>query len=281
MKKFFIAVFCVLTISSYAQVELPYISPSASVSQTIGYTNIIINYCRPAVKDRKIWDALVPFNQVWRTGANEATTIQFTRDVTVEGKKIPAGRYSLFTIPAEDKWTVIFNKEDKQWGAFNYKPENDLVRFEVKPRKGEFFERLQFSFKDVTDVSAVVVLNWEKLEVPFKVESDVYAQALAKIKKAIAADPDRWQNYTEGAMYAADNNVFLDEALLWADKAISVAHDYFPYFVKAKVLLAQNKYREALNVLNKCRDTGHSDKNWDTFVSQVDFLEKQIKTLMK
>ncbi len=281
MKNFFAVIYCMLTISTYSQVDLPRISPPASVSQTIGYTTIIINYCRPAARERKIWGALVPYNQVWRTGANEATTIQFTNDVTVEGNKIPAGRYSLFTIPLENKWTIILNKDDKQWGAFNYKQQDDLIRFEVKPRKGVFYERLQFSFGDVTDLSASVLMNWENLEITFKVESDVYVQAFAKIKEAIALQPDRWQNYTEGAIYAADNKVFLDEASQWADKAISFGQDYYPYFVKSKVLFAQDNYKDALNSLIKCRDIGRTDKNWDTFVAQVDFLEKQIKSLMK
>lgn len=281
MRKIFTAVFLLMAFSIYPQVDLPRISPPALVSQTIGYTNVTINYCRPAVKERKIWGMLVPYNQVWRTGANEATTIQFTDDVRIQDNKIPAGRYSLFTIPGESKWTVILNKEDKQWGAFNYKQQNDLVRFDVVPGKGSFYERLQFSFNNVTDVSASVVMNWENLEISFKVESDVHSQALAKIKEAIASQPDRWQNYTEGATYAADNKVFLDDALQWTDKAISLGHEYYAYFVKAKVLFAMDKFKDALNTLNKCRETGRTDKNWDTFVSQVDFLEKQIKSLLK
>ena len=135
----------------FAQVDLPRLSPKASVSQTIGYTNITIDYGRPGVKERTIWGGLVPYNQVWRTGANEATTIQFTTDVTVNGEKVPAGKYSLFTVPTPDMWTVVFNKVDKQWGAFNYKQEDDLLRFDVKPERGAFTERLLFTFGNMTD----------------------------------------------------------------------------------------------------------------------------------
>ena len=263
-----------------AQVDLPRVSPNASVSEMVGYTTITVNYCRPAVRERIIWGGLVPYNKVWRTGANEATTIQFTTDVTIAGSKIPAGRYSFFTIPTENEWIVILNKTDKQWGAYNYKQEDDLLRFVVKPSKGSYTEQLQFSFSNLTDASTDLVLNWENLQASFKIEVDMTGQAYSKIKEAIAAKPDRWQNYTEGATFAYDNNVFLDEALQWTDKAISFGPNFTPYYVKAKVLFKKNKFKDALLALDKCREVGRTDKNWDSFVSQVDFLEKQIKSKM-
>ncbi len=263
-----------------AQVDLPRVSPNASISEMVGYTTITVNYCRPAVRERVIWGGLVPYNKVWRTGANEATTVQFTTDVTVEGNKVPAGRYSLFTIPTENEWTIILNKTDKQFGAFNYKQEDDLLRFNIKPSKGSYTEQLQFSFSNLTDASTDLVLNWEYLQVSFKIDVDMTGQAYVKIKEAIAANPDRWQNYTEGASFAYDNNVFLDEALQWTDKAISFGPNYTPYFVKAKVLFKKNKFKDAFMALDKCREVGRTDKNWDSFVSQVDFLEKQIKSKM-
>ncbi|MFA7227979.1 MAG: DUF2911 domain-containing protein [Melioribacteraceae bacterium] len=282
MKKPFLTVLIIslICIKISAQVELPRVSPNASISQTLGYTGITITYCRPAVHERDIWGALVPYGKVWRTGANEATTIQFTTDVTIQGNKIPAGRYSLFTIPAEKEWVVILNKTDKQWGAFNYKEADDLIRFKEKPEKGIFTERLQFSFANITETSADVILNWENTQISFKIEIDLSTQMLSKIKEAIAAKPDRWQNYTEGANAAADFNCFLDEALQWSDKAISLNGGHIPYFIKAKVLFKQNKSKEALNNLSRCREVGRTDKNWDSFVSQVDFLEKQIKSKM-
>ena len=264
-----------------AQVELPRFSPSASVSQTLGYTIITIDYCRPGVKERTIWGGLVPYNQVWRTGANEATTIQFTTDVKIEGNKVPAGKYSLFTIPTENDWTIIFNKVDKQWGAFNYKQEDDLLRFKIKPEKRNFTERLQFSFSNLTNNAVDVFITWETVQIVFRVEVDLTNQVHAKIKEAIASKPDNWQVYTESANYAADNEMFLDEALRWIEKAISLDGAYYPYFVKAKILFKKNDFYEALKTLEKCRDAGQSDKNYQSFVAQVDFLENQIKTKMK
>lgn len=278
MKAKFLLLFLFTTISLMAQVELPRLSPNAAVSQTVGYTNITINYCRPFVHGRKIWGALVPFGQVWRTGANEATTIQFTTDVTIEGNKVPAGKYSFFTIPAETEWTVILNKVDKQWGAYNYKQEEDLVRFKVKPEQSPFTENLCYSFSNLSDAAASVVIKWENLQVSFKVEVDLNNHVYAKIKEAIAAKPDNWQNYSQAANYAADNNLFGDEPLQWIEKATSLGGGYYPYFVKAKILSKKNKTTDALKALEKCREVGRTDKNWDSFVSQVDFLEKQIKS---
>ncbi len=282
MKKEFLVLMALsfFSVTLFAQVDLPRLSPNASISEMVGYTTITVNYCRPAVRERVIWGELVPYNKVWRTGANEATTVQFTTDVTVEGNKVPAGRYSLFTIPAENEWTVILNKTDKQFGAFNYKQEDDLLRFIVNPSKGSYTEQLQFSFSNLTDASTDLVLNWENLQISFKIEVDVVGQAYSKIKEAIATKPDRWQNYTEGASFAYENNVFLDEALQWTDKAISFGPNFTPYYVKAKVLFRKNLFKDALMALDKCREVGRTDKNWDSFVSQVDFLEKQIKSKM-
>ena len=278
MKAKLLLLFLFTTISLIAQVELPRLSPNASVSQTVGYTNITINYCCPFVHGRKIWGALVPFGQVWRTGANEATTIQFTTDVTIEGNKVPAGKYSFFTIPTENEWTIIINKVDKQWGAYNYKQEDDLLRFKVKPEQSSFTENLCYSFNNISDAAASIVIKWENLQFSFKVEVDLNNQVYAKIKEAIATKPDSWQNYSQAANYAADNSLFGDEPLQWVEKATNLGGGYYPYFVKAKILFKKNKTTDALKALEKCREIGRTDKNWDSFVSQVDFLEKQIKS---
>jgi len=215
---------------------------------------------------------------VWRTGANEATTIQFTTDVYVDENKVPAGKYSLFTIPTEKDWTIIINKIDKQWGAYNYKQEEDLVRFKVKPVESAFAENLCYSFDNLTSSSASIFVRWENLKIAFKVEVDLTNQVYAKIKEAIAAKPDNWQNYSQAANYAAENNLYGDEPLQWVEKATSLGGGYYPYFVKAKLMFKKNNTNEALKALEKCREIGRTDKNWDSFVSQVDFLEKQIKS---
>lgn len=145
-------------------------SPNASVSQTIGTTEVTIEYGRPGVKGRTVWGELVPHGQVWRTGANEATSISFGDDVTVEGEKLPAGTYALFTIPTENDWTIVFNKTAKQWGSFNYDAGQDALRIKVQPRAASHTEWMSFGFEDLSATAATVVLRWEKVKVAFKVE---------------------------------------------------------------------------------------------------------------
>lgn len=278
MKKMLLTILLAISSQIFSQIDLPRLSPKAAVSQTIGYTEISVEYSRPSVHGRKIWGDLVPYNKVWRTGANEATVIQFTTDVSINGNKIPAGRYSLFTIPNEKEWTIIFNKVDKQWGAFNYKEDQDLIRFNVTPTQNEFVESLIYYFSDITSNSVLLNIAWEKIKVSFKIEVDVLSQAYQKIKEGLAnAKADDWQSFSAAANFAADNNVYLDEALTWIDKAISMGDNYYPYFVKAKILFKQNKFKEALNFINKTREAGRKDKNYEFFVAQVDILEKEIK----
>lgn len=151
----------------------PRVSPKAGVMQTVGITDINISYSRPGVKNRKIWGELVPYNKVWRAGADEATKFTFSTDVTIEGKKLSSGSYSFFVIPTEKEWTVIFNKTADQWGAFEYNEAQDALRFKVKPVSGQFKEWLYYSFSDMKSNSAVISLVWEKLRIPFKIEVSV------------------------------------------------------------------------------------------------------------
>ncbi len=140
------------------------VSKNGKTEGTIDGIDIVLEYGRPKVKDRQIWGGLVPYGEVWRTGANEATTISFSGDVLIEGQKLAKGEYALFTIPGKDKWTIIFNKVAKQWGAFKYDKSQDVLRVDVTPETGEPVEEMTFVIEDSN-----VVLEWEKLRVPFKV----------------------------------------------------------------------------------------------------------------
>ncbi|MFZ0452474.1 MAG: DUF2911 domain-containing protein [Ignavibacteriaceae bacterium] len=151
------------------------ISPKAFIMQTIGLKDVSISYSRPGVKGRKIWGGLVPYDKVWRAGANEATKFVFTSDVLINGKKLTAGAYSFFAVPSKNSWILIFNKVADQWGAFEYNQAEDAIRFTVKPQQSEFTEWLEYSFSDMNvnkdgKNSAVVNLIWEKLRIPFTVE---------------------------------------------------------------------------------------------------------------
>jgi Protein of unknown function (DUF2911). len=146
------------------------VSPKAGVFQTIGITDINVSYSRPGVKNRKIWGELVPYNKVWRAGADEATKITFSTDVIIEGKKLPAGAYGFFAIPGENEWTLIFNKVADQWGAFTYNESEDALRIKVKPVSNSNHDWLLYSFTDMTSTTAQLNLIWEKLKVSFKIE---------------------------------------------------------------------------------------------------------------
>lgn len=145
------------------------VSPNASVSQTIGTTIVTINYGRPGVKEREIFGgSLVPFGEVWRTGANESTTIDFSDDVTIEGEELAAGTYSLYTIPGEDQWTIIFNTK-VSWGT-EYDEGQDVLRVQTEPESAEAAEQLMFYFEDLSKNSGTAVLRWDDVKVPFTIE---------------------------------------------------------------------------------------------------------------
>ncbi len=151
--------------------DKPRQSPNASVSQTIGTTVVSITYGRPSVRGRHVFGELEPFGKVWRTGANEATTITFSDDVQIGGRTLEAGTYGLFTIPEEEEWTIIFNNVPAQWGAFDYDSSQDALRVKAEPQKADTREQFMIHFENVTDTSADVVLHWENTKVPFTVET--------------------------------------------------------------------------------------------------------------
>ena len=223
------------------QVLLPRASPKASVSQTVGMTDITLTYSRPGVKERKIWGGLVPYGEVWRTGANENTTISFSTPVRIGGSELPAGLYGLQTIPTEREWTVILSKEADLWGAFEYKQENDALRFQATPQAAELQERMGFEFADLTDTSAKVVLRWEKLAVPFTVEVDTPALVVAKVREAV-----RWQTPLQAANYCLQNDTCLDEAERWINASIALEETFGNYRAKANLLAKRSDWKGAV-----------------------------------
>lgn len=173
-KLFFITLLILGFISEpYAQDYLKKlrISPKAEVMQVVGLTQVNISYSRPGVKGRKIWGSLVPYDKVWRAGADEATKFTFSTDVLIEGKKLTAGSYSFFVIPNKKEWIIIFNKVADQWGAFTYNEAEDVLRIKIKPKASDHEEWLRYDITRTGDYSAVISLIWEKLKISFKVET--------------------------------------------------------------------------------------------------------------
>ena len=159
---FLLILFISLSSQIYGQeLELPRKSPKASVSFTVGLTNVEINYSSPSVNDRKIWGKLVPYGKIWRAGANEATTIEFSTEVNVEGEKLEAGKYAFFLIPDEDEWIAIFNKNYDQWGTYQYDESQDVARINVIPRFTDANqERLNFSISDQSPEQGYIKFAW-------------------------------------------------------------------------------------------------------------------------
>jgi len=154
------------------------VSPKASIEETIGLTDITISYSRPGVKGRKIWGGLVPYDKVWRAGANEATKITFSTGVKINGKSLPAGSYGFFIIPTTKNWTIIFNKVADQWGAFTYNEAQDALRLSITPQPSAYHEWLTYTFENLKVTangkpnSAIIYLKWEKTKIPFTIETD-------------------------------------------------------------------------------------------------------------
>lgn len=238
------------------------LSPLSKVHQRIGLTDVTFTFGSPGVKDRTIWGELVPYDKVWRAGANEATTIEFSSDVKLNGNDVPAGKYSFFTIPSKGEWTIILNKTAEQWGAYRYDQNEDLLRFKVTPKQTEqFFERLKYCFRDVTDEKATAALAWEKLMVPFEIEVNTHAQALKNIEAAISEKPDDWVRYTRAANYAVENSIYLDKALEWINKSLELNQHYWNNYVKAYVLLKTDNKEEAKKFLAKSWELAKQDEN--------------------
>ncbi len=249
-----------------AQIDLPRVSQKGTVSQTVGVTKIEVVYSRPGVKGRTIWGGLVPYNEVWRTGANEATTISFSDPVTIEGTVLPAGIYELATIPAAAEWTVIFNKDKDIWGAYSYKQEDDVLRIKVKPQPTEFTEWMTFSFPTVATDSAEVALTWEKVKVAFTVKVDTNGLTLAKTRAAVAgAAADDWQTPYRAASYCLQNDLNTEEAVRWLEKSIGIKQTFGNLGAKARYLAKKGDTKGAIETGTRAIEVGKAaDPKTDT-----------------
>jgi len=242
----FIIALTVAGVAQAQQLTLPRPSPRASLMQQVGTTDITINYNRPGVKNRQIWGGLVPYDAVWRTGANEATTIQFSEDVLVNGQKLAKGLYSLHTIPGRENWTIIFNSVASQWGSYSYDKEKDALRVTVKPERAEFREWMGFVVPEMTTDTAKIVLRWADTAVPFTVDTQSTARAMAASEKAIAGVADqRWQLPIRAADFAFTNDR-MTEAQRWLDMALKEKENTQTLWLKARMLNRQGKKAEAI-----------------------------------
>lgn len=203
------------------KIAFPDASPAATLKQRVGVTDVEISYNRPGMKGRTVFGGLVPYGEIWRTGANTATKLTFSTDVKLNGTAIPAGTYELFTIPGKTEWMIIIHKNMSQWGSYAYDQKNDVARFKVTPSTlGSAVETMAFGLSDVHNDSATLYISWEKTRVPMKLEVDVVGTLVPQIEAAMAA-PEGKKPYFASAMFYYENNLDLKKAAAWMDAAIA------------------------------------------------------------
>jgi hypothetical protein len=236
------------------QIRMPAPSPLARYEQRVGLTDIIITYSRPGIKDRVIFGDLVPYDKLWRTGANMATKIEFSDDVKIEGKELKAGTYAIFTIPGRDTWTVIFNSNYNQGGTGQYKESEDVLRVSVKPESmAEKMETFTIDVNDITDSGANLWFLWENTAVPVQIEVDVDDKVMADIQQALDPASDAG-NYFMAATYYYNTDRDLDQALEWINKSIELGNKRFwVVHLKANILKKKGDCVEAIKAAEESK----------------------------
>ncbi|HVV48623.1 MAG TPA: DUF2911 domain-containing protein [Polyangia bacterium] len=262
---------CALAGGARADLELPRPSPFAKVVQTVGLTDITVDYSSPGVKGRKIWGAVVPYDQMWRAGANNATKLTFSRDVTFAGKPVPAGSYAFFVIPTKGAWTVILNKKADQNGVGrDYKESEDLLRVQVTPKAAPFRERLAYLITDFTDDKASLDLEWDKLRLAIPITVGTSAQALANINNAI---DNTWRTYANAARYMLENKKDYDTGMKYVDQSLALKEDWFNVWIKAELQAAKGDFKNARATGEHAYELGKK--------SPMFFLEGEIKKTLE
>ncbi|WP_250630159.1 DUF2911 domain-containing protein [Rhodoflexus caldus] len=263
MKHFVFTLMAIATVvTAKAQLNTPQPSPAAKISQAVGLGEITVSYSRPSMKGRVIFGDLVPYGALWRTGANAATKFTFSEDVTIGGKTVPKGDYSLFTIPNQNSWVIIFNKNATAQ-TNNYKQEEDVVRFEVKPESLPTpVESFTINFADVKPNSAVVEIMWEKTAVRFRIETEVDSKVMAQIQRALDPKKDAGLYY-QIASYLYDNNK--DQVLAYdlITKSVDMQPQYWTVHLKAKIEYKLGKFKEAIATAERsmamAKEAGNND----------------------
>jgi len=277
MRKFILgSIVFAITFSVRSQsIKMPPPSPPQTVKQDFGISSIELSYSRPGIKGRKVFGDLVPYGKVWRTGANNATTIDFGDDVTIGGTKVPAGKYGLLTIPDKDNWKVIITKQLEVTNPADYKQESDVVRVDVKPMTmKDKMETFTMQFANVKSSTCELQIMWENTAVVVPISSDVETVVMKQIDDAMNKDN---RPYFQSALYYLNNGKDLNQAVAWFDKAIAQQPDgYWIYHQKANALAKLGKKGEAKATAQKSIELAKEAKN-DDYVRLNEKLLEQLK----
>ncbi len=221
---------------AHAQMKSPPASSLQTISQGLGISKATLTYSRPNMNGRKIYGGLVPYGEVWRTGANTVTAITTETDLVIAGNKLPAGTYGILSIPTENEWTIIFSKNSKQWGSYSYKQEEDVFRFQVKPtRLAEAVETFTINFSNVKTESASIDILWENTKVSFPIGFDQSKEILASIDEAMAGSGNK--PYFAAAQYYFNNNHDIKKAVSWINEAAKASEAPHILYWQARILL--------------------------------------------
>lgn len=254
-----------------AQAKFPAASSSQHVTQDLGIKKITLKYQRPSARERQVFGGLVPYGQVWRTGANNATTLTFEDEVTVNGNKVQAGTYGLFTIPNEGEWTIILNKGAEQWGSYNYKQEDDVIRFQVASKRvQDAVETFTIAFEDVTTKSLNVSLAWENTKVKFPIETDQSQEIAASIEQAMKGDK---KPYFQAAQYYYNNDLDIAKAVEWVEQADKERQAPHIKYWKSRILLKSGNKQSAAKAAQEGIDMATKANNAEYIKLNTQALE--------
>jgi len=269
------------TFSAFSQLNLPRKSPKASTSYTIGLTDITINYGSPSVNDREIWGALVPYDKVWRAGANEATTMEFSTDLLIENQEIPAGKYSFFIIPkAEGDWTLIFNKIADQWGAYDYDETKDALRIDITPQfKKSSEDLLNYGIVAQGMDKGYIRIGWEKARLYIRFAVDFLDQTIANVEAAVADTTQQkrhWSYYAEGADLLLSVNEKPEIALKWAKASTDLYSHGWNWFIRAEAEAANGNYKSAVQSVAKCIELDEASEEDNYYTESKAKIEAKL-----
>lgn len=273
-----LAIMLLFNFTSQAQIKMPQASPSSRVSQQVGLTNVVLEYSRPSKKNRKIFGELVPYGAIWRTGANNATTLTFDTEVMIAGKKLPEGKYALYTIPNKDKWDIILSTNTELWGSIGYTGEDDAIRVSVPAKKlKNTVETMEINFSNITDTGTTIGIQWDKTRAEFRVETEVDPIVMKQIQEMlIDKDSDNPGLYFQAANYYYNNNKDLRRALEWIEKSVEADPKYWTVHLKAKIEQSLGMKEEAKSSAMRSMSMAKEANNPD-YVGLNERLIKSIK----
>ena len=253
---------------SFSQINTPRVSPASEVEQMVGLTEIEIEYSRPSMRGREVFGNLVPFGKVWRTGADNSTKISFDTDVIISGKTIQSGTYSIFSIPNKESWEIILYSDVELWGVPRDWSENKIVfssMFDVKKlKKSNTVETFSISFNDLTNNDVNMSISWENTSVDIKIEVPTRSMVESDINKVLSDNP-KSSDYYAAAVFYRQENINLDKALEWMNKAIEMNESprFWQYRQQSLIMAANDKFADAVDAAKKSLNLAIEADNQD------------------